>query len=68
MERKAYENSLKYYRDLKNVTDTARGEGKKEGREEERITLARNLLDVLDDEVIAAKTGLSIAVVSKLRL
>jgi len=35
-EREAYENSLKYYRDLKNVTDTARGEGFEEGKEEGR--------------------------------
>ena len=33
-ERQAYENSLKYYRDLKNVTDTARDEGFDEGFEE----------------------------------
>ena len=33
-ERQAYENSLKYYRDLKNVTDTARDEGREEGFEE----------------------------------
>lgn len=31
-ERQAYESSLKYYRDLKNVIDTARDEGRKEGR------------------------------------
>ncbi|MDQ5769710.1 Rpn family recombination-promoting nuclease/putative transposase [Thiothrix subterranea] len=35
-ERQAYEDSLKYYRDLKNVTDTAREEGWEEGREEGR--------------------------------
>lgn len=35
-ERQAYEDSLKYYRDLKNVTDTARGEGREKGREEGR--------------------------------
>ena len=35
-ERQAYEDSLKYYRDLKNVTDTARGEGREEGREKGR--------------------------------
>jgi predicted transposase/invertase (TIGR01784 family) len=35
-ERQAYENSLKYYRDLKNVTDTARGEGREAGLEEGR--------------------------------
>ncbi|MCB1659150.1 MAG: PD-(D/E)XK nuclease family transposase [Pseudomonadales bacterium] len=33
VERQAYEDSLKYYRDLKNVTDTARDEGKEEGIE-----------------------------------
>ncbi len=31
VERQAYEDSLKYYRDLKNVTDTARDEGFEEG-------------------------------------
>lgn len=33
-ERDAYEDSLKYYRDLKNVVDTSREEGKMEGFEE----------------------------------
>ena len=32
-ERKAYEDSLKYYRDIKNVVDTSREEGLKEGME-----------------------------------
>ena len=36
VERQAYEDSLKYYRDLKNVTDTARDEGREEGRQEGR--------------------------------
>lgn len=35
-ERDAYEESLKYYRDLQNVVDTSREEGIKEGREEGR--------------------------------
>ena len=35
-ERQSYENSLKYYRDLKNVTDTAREEGREEGKIEGR--------------------------------
>ena len=34
VERHAYEDSLKYYRDLKNVTDTARGAGREEGLEQ----------------------------------
>jgi len=33
-EREAYEESLKYYRDLKNVIDTSKDEGKEEGRRE----------------------------------
>lgn len=39
-ERQAYESNLKYYRDLKNVIDTARDEG----REEERRNMLFNLL------------------------
>ena len=35
-EKVQYEESLKYYRDLKNVVDTSREEGLKEGREEGR--------------------------------
>lgn len=38
-----------------------------EGKLEEKIEIARNLLDVLDDETIARKTGLSIEEVKKLR-
>lgn len=33
-EQGAYEDSLKYYRDIKNVVDTSREEGRLEGREE----------------------------------
>jgi len=33
-EREAYEDSLKYYRDLKNSLDTAEEEGMKKGIEE----------------------------------
>lgn len=62
-ERQAYEDSLKYYRDLKNVTDTARDEGE----QKKAVEIARNLLDVLDDETIAEKTGLSLDDVRELR-
>ena len=37
-ERQAYEDSLKYYRDLKNSLDTAKSEGKKEGYKEAEDT------------------------------
>lgn len=36
MEQEAYQNSLKYYRDMNNVVDTARQEGRQEGIELER--------------------------------
>jgi predicted transposase/invertase (TIGR01784 family) len=36
-ERQDYEESLKYYRDLKNVTDTAKTEGKMEGKIEGKM-------------------------------
>ncbi len=35
-EQETYQNSLKYYRDMNNVVDTARAEGRKEGIELER--------------------------------
>jgi len=66
-ERKAYQDSLKYYRDLKNVTDTAWEEGREEGREEERLEMAKKLLSYLDDAAIAETTGLSVNEVVKLR-
>lgn len=36
-ELEAYEESLKYYRDIKNVVDTSKEEGRVEGREEGRV-------------------------------
>ena len=38
-EQETYQNSLKYYRDMNNVVDTARQEGRKEGIELERSRL-----------------------------
>jgi predicted transposase/invertase (TIGR01784 family) len=74
-ERDAYEHSLKYYRDLHNVVDSAERKGEKigeargrqKGREEGKLEVARNLLDMLDDETIAVKTGLSVEEIRKLR-
>ena len=67
-EKVQYEESLKYYRDLKNVVDTSREEGLKEGREEGReeglkegkIQIARSLkLQGVSIDVIIKATGLS---------
>ena len=44
-----------------------RVEGRAEGKAEEKTDIARNLLDILNDETIALKTGLSQESVAKLR-
>ena len=55
-ERVAYEESLKYYRDIKNVVDTSR----EEGREERTIEIAKELKNNgIPIEVIMQSTGLS---------
>ena len=55
-----YEDSLKYYRDLKNSLDTARGEGKIEGKIEEKIEISRKALKKgLSINDIVELTGLS---------
>jgi predicted transposase/invertase (TIGR01784 family) len=40
----SYEDSLKYYRDLKNSLDTAKEEGREEGREEREMEIAKKAL------------------------
>ena len=75
-ERVAYEDSLKYYRDLKNSFDTAREEGIAEGkaigeaRGEARVTMkvAENLILMGENnEKITQVTGLSIEEINTLR-
>jgi predicted transposase/invertase (TIGR01784 family) len=62
-----YEESLKCYWDLNNVIDSARAEGEAKGKAEERLKIAKSLLDILDDDTIAAKTGLRLDEINKLR-
>jgi len=55
-----YENSLKYYRDIKNSLDTAKEEGKIEGKIERNIEIAKNgLKEGLSLELIMKLTGLT---------
>ena len=42
-------------------------QGRQEGEQAKALEIARNLLDVLDDSTIAAKTGLSVDDVQALR-
>jgi predicted transposase/invertase (TIGR01784 family) len=68
----AYETSLKYYRDLKNVIDTAFDEGIEQGIEKGiekgTVTVARNAIrEGLPDELIMKLTGLDAETVRQLR-
>lgn len=65
---RSYEDSLKYYRDLKNSIDTAREEGKEEGREETRSDIAKSLLAAgMTDDFILQTTGLTEAQLAQLK-
>ena len=75
-EMKDYEESLKNLRDLGNVLDTAKEEGRKEGLEEglkegekrKSIEIARKLLaSGLPEEFIAGSTGLTLEEIRKLK-
>ncbi len=56
----SYEDSLKYYRDLKNSLDTARDEGFEKGIETGMKKVAKNLLkNNVSIEIIKTSTGLS---------
>ncbi len=45
IEQESYQNSLKYYRDLNNVVDTSRQEGKQEGLEEGAVRERATILE-----------------------
>lgn len=56
-----YEESLKHYRDLKNTLDTAKEEGREEGRMEEKSEVAlRCAWENMPAELIAKVTGLTV--------
>ena len=67
-EREAYEESLKNYRDIKNIVDTSREEGLQEGREEREIEIVKNcVLAKMDNPTISSITGLDISVIQEIR-
>ena len=55
-EQEIYEESLKHFRDLKNVLDTAKADGKIEGKIEVAIEMKKKGLDV---KLIIEMTGLT---------
>lgn len=71
-EMSGYEQSLKYYRDMKNVIDTSYDEGRVEGRAEGvqagKVEIARKaLLQGLSVVQISELTGLSVADIERLQ-
>lgn len=61
-----YEESLKYYRDLKNVIDTSYVEGKIEGKIEGKLEIASQMKKKgMDKNLIAEITGLSLEEIEK---
>jgi len=74
-EQDKYHKNLKVYRDLFNSFETAdkqghkRGlkEGIEQGKHKRNLEIVKNLLDVLDNETIALKTGLSVEEIERLR-
>lgn len=70
-EKEQYEESLKYYRDLKNVVDTSKEEGKAEGKiegkSERSIEVAISLIKQgVPSDIVAKATGLSKEEIEKL--
>ena len=70
-EREMYEGELKRIRDYISVMETAEIKGIEKGMEKgqniKALEIAKKLLDVLDSDTIAIKTGLSVEQIEKLR-
>ncbi|HBJ1651852.1 Rpn family recombination-promoting nuclease/putative transposase [Clostridium botulinum] len=70
-QREIYEMRAKILKDKVSALNKAREEGIeqgiKEGQYKEKINIAKKLLDILDNETIAIKTGLTIDKIQKLR-
>ena len=70
-QREIYEMRAKILKDKISALNEAERKGSqkgiKEGEKKKAIEIAKNLLDVLDNETISAKTGLSITEIENLR-
>lgn len=63
-----YDDSLKDYQDLKAAMDTYKKEGRMEGRKEEKIEVAQNLLSLGSDITFIVKaTGLTIQEIEEIK-
>jgi predicted transposase/invertase (TIGR01784 family) len=66
-EREIYENDLKRLRIQKAEIKAAERKGIETGENKKSIEIDKNLLDILDEETISIKTGLSIEVIKELK-
>ena len=66
-EREMYEGELKRIRDYISVMETAEIKGIEKGQNIKALEIAKKLLDVLDSDTIAIKTGLSVEQIEKLK-
>lgn len=68
VEREAYIRSQKHYRDIKNIADTSKEEGREEGREERDIEIIKKGIEEgLSDEILIVLTGKSIDFIQGIR-
>ena len=66
-QRELYDMRANSLRDKISELNAVERKGIEKGKKEEKIAIARNLLDILDNETIALKTGLTISDVQNLR-
>jgi len=66
-EREIYEGERKRKMDQNEEIRTAEEKGIKKGIKEEKINIAKSLLDILDEKIISEKTGLTIEEIIKLK-
>lgn len=66
-QRELYEMRANSLRDKISALNAAERKGQQMGEKNKAVEIARNLLDVLDNETISVKTGLSMNEVEELR-
>ena len=66
-QRELYEMRSKILKDKVSALNEAERKGIEKGIQQEKIEIAKNLMDVLDDETISLKTGLSVEKIQQLR-
>ncbi|WP_294353863.1 Rpn family recombination-promoting nuclease/putative transposase [uncultured Clostridium sp.] len=66
-QRETYEMRAKILKDKVSALNEAERKGMEKGERNKAIEIAKNLLDVLNDETISLKTGLTIEEITRLR-